>query len=140
MVTMPFIEKSRRRGEWEQIRGGMRDDVETLLHRAVYLPERDRILVEQALGGMRMKDLALLRGINERNLRLKLQRLKRMLRDPVFLLATTYVERLPEGVRDLARDYFAGRMTLRAVAGRHRVSLHRVREAVGVVRMMARER
>ena len=124
-----------RRQARAQTRLPNRERIEQLLARASYLPELDRLLFEQSLQAhMTHQKLAVLHQVSVHALRRKLCRIRQTLQDPCFLVAAQWSQRIPPAMRDLARGHFVEGLTLRQCAARHSQSLHRVRQAVTMVR------
>lgn len=114
-----------------------RVNAQRLLERAEYLPQVERLLIEQTLGqGMTVESLAVLQRVSANSLTQKLRRLRERLADPCFILATQFADRLPEGLRPVARSFYGDALTLQACAVRHELTLHQLRQALYSVRCL----
>ena len=108
-----------------------RDDTDSLLFRASTLPPWDRGLLQQHLShGVPLRSLARNSRRTVASLRRRIRSLKRRLRDPRFLAATHYANRLPHGLRQLTHDYYLHHLTLRRCARKYAMTLHGVRQAI----------
>ncbi len=125
-----------RRATRELDRPALRTRLEALAARAELLGDVDRLMIRQRLAGMSLRELSRLRGVSVWRIRRRLARIRARLTDPCFLLASHYGAALPSQARAVGQSYFVEGLTLRACACRHRMTLHRVRQAMTAVRQM----
>jgi len=112
-----------------------RGERELLLERARFLPELSRLLVEAHFDrGLKIRELALLHNMSPRQMRRRIDRLREMLADPCFLLASQYGEKLPPSLQPVVRGYWVEGKSLRELAAALRMTLHRTRQDVMVSR------
>ena len=136
MLTAPTPTTAKR--AWRETRRRVgREQADLLLRRAAFLPQLERLLIEQAVGqGVTPKALALLQNVPVWQMRRRLRRLRDLLCDPCFVLATQFLDRLPTALRPLADSYFVKSRTLRQCATEHRLTLHEVRQDLVRIRIL----
>jgi hypothetical protein len=118
-------------------RGEERVSREELATRAEFLPKDTQALVHANLRlGMTVEEIAVLHRTTPRQVRRRLERLRERLSDRCFVLAARFGERLPRELAALARAYFIGGATLRALAAARGQTLYRVRHDLAVARSL----
>ena len=113
----------------QQRRQEQRDRVEQLLFWAAYLPEEDRLLLEQVYQhGQRISEVAKLMKVRPRALQRRVQRLVQRLADKRFRFVARHLDLLPRELRGVAKLRVLEGRSLRSTAARSGLSLHQVRQ------------
>ncbi|MEE9211198.1 MAG: hypothetical protein V3U29_00925 [Phycisphaeraceae bacterium] len=116
-----------------------RDEIEHLLSLAQYLDEPDRLLIHQAYRhGVPMADLARLAGKSPRAVQARLIRLFKLIRQPLFGFVVLHGDLLPPPTRRVAHLVVLHGHSLRRTADMTGQSLHRVRQHMRTVCVLAR--
>lgn len=122
-----------------QSRQCKRRQIEELLALAEYLPQADRVLVEQLLGhGQPVAKLAKLYQIPSRHLRRRADTIIKRLSNKLFKFVAIQPESLPNEVRPVARQVVLHGISMRKIALSSGLSLHRVRQYMNTVQTTAR--
>ena len=133
-VTRGYRRSRRHR---EMMRQRLRGEMDVLIRRSDALPEWERVLVELHLReGVSLKVLARSQGHSVAWLRRRLCGIKRRLRDPRFLAASSRAGMLPEGLRRVTKAYYLERRSLRECAAKFGMTVHGVRQALVAARTL----
>ncbi len=120
-------------------RQAKRRQIDELLVLAEYLPQADKILVEQVLTGETpIAQIAKLYQRPTRHLKRKAQSIIKRLSDKHFKFVAIQMDTLPLDVRDTAKLVVIQGISMRKVAQTTGMTLHRVRQNMNTVRATAR--
>jgi DNA-directed RNA polymerase specialized sigma24 family protein len=118
-------------------RSAKRISQERLLARAVELPEPWRSLITAHLAnGVPVGELAAVHGCSCRQMRRRLERVKAMLAEPLFVLTLRFGQQLPADLGRLARHYWIETRSMRELAEERGVTLHRIRSELAAARSL----
>ena len=121
-------------------RRSRRDHIECLLELAKHLPETDRLLVDQVYRyGIAISDIARLHGHAPRNIRRRVAKLLVRLNSPLYKYVVFHHDKLSEDIRRVAVLVVLHGHSLRRAATISNKSLHRIRENIKELRIMARQ-
>ncbi|HEY8668352.1 MAG TPA: winged helix-turn-helix domain-containing protein [Tepidisphaeraceae bacterium] len=108
---------------------------ETVLRRAQFLRDHDRMLIEMTLHGRASRrEIARLVGVPAGTLSRRLQRLAKLLYDPLIVALLDKPGQLRDEVRQLGIEHFLHRRSTRDLADFHRMSEHEVCRIVEFIR------
>jgi hypothetical protein len=120
-------------------RQSKRRQIEEVLALAEYLPQTDRILVEQLLGhGQPVAKLAKLYRMPPRQLQRRADMLIKRLSNKLFKFVAIQPKALPIEVRPIARQVVLHGISMRKTAQISGLSLHKVRQYMNTVQATAR--
>lgn len=116
-----------------------REHVEQLLRFAEYLPPQDRHLLRQVYEhGVPVSHLAQATGIPARSLNNRLKKVLKRVGSPIFRFVAGSSDLIPSQARKTATYVALHGLSLRDVAEKRNISLHRVREHMNMVRVLAK--
>ncbi|QDU72773.1 hypothetical protein [Mucisphaera calidilacus] len=120
-------------------RVSQRNHADRILARAAYLPRHEQLLLDQIYRhGMTITDTARLLDKPPRTVQRRLRNLLNRLNSDLFAFVATQLDLLPPDVRPTAKSVALHGHSLRKTARQTGISLHRVREHMGVVKALAR--